>query len=193
MKLSRSTKDVVVVAVPSVLVGALVGALLRSFTPVVVKYEIGVGEILNATVIVLLGLLVADYLTRRATDLRFEKDQLMQDCADVLRAIGEARDFAGKTRRIQGTADERREILSLLGTTFTALETLERDVSLCQGTIGVIEIASVKDGLLRYKATLTGGPFPQNPLDDDTYLDSERRYVECTNALAKLRFELNRR
>jgi hypothetical protein len=193
MRLSSSARMAAFVALPAFGVGLLAGRFVRTFQIVEVRYQISAGEILNAAVTVVIAVLIADYLSSRAATVRVEKDILLQDCGECLAAASVARDLARKSRRAKVTVSERRTILPLLGDAFAALERLETDVSFCKGTVGTLSIAPLKDALVRYKAALTGGPFPGNPLDDETYLESERKFAEFSKLLASIRFELNRR
>jgi len=182
----------IALAVATLLVGVLIGVLVTVRGPITVSPTLGVGEILNAFVTVVIAVALADLLTRRATDRRVEKDLLLQDCADVRAAVLAVRDMANRSHRGKTSFDERNHVLALLGDASESLSDLRNNLGYCF-TMRDIDVDSLQESLLKYKVALTGGIFPREALDDATYLMSERRYKEFKLALAKLRFELNRR
>jgi len=181
-------------AVPAFVVGLVVALFVCKFTIVTVEYKITVGEILTVVVTLVVVAMAADLLTRRAADTRIEKDILLDDVMAFNAAVIVVSAFCrGSRKKADLDAAGRNEVLNLLRDAAGALEILEGNLKLCEGTVGTVDLGLLKTAFRDYKSALTGGVFPNQPLDDDTYLESERKLGKLKAAISSVRFEVNRR
>lgn len=133
------------------------------------------------------------YFESRRSDLRAEKDLLIEDYKDVVAALKSCREelevcfYSGKMYP-QAT----KKILTLLRHLANALDHMEVALRQSQCNCLLPEFAKIRDSYYRFKCASTGEGFPTNPVTDALYTLQSKIYKEMRAELQSLLFHVNR-
>jgi hypothetical protein len=132
------------------------------------------------------------YFISRATDVRSEKDILIDGLRDVVSSLRQCRDTLFEcydAGNISGT--HAKSIIMILRKISNGLESSKTAIEMSQCSTLKTDCVAVQDSLVDYKTAATGGSFPAKPYDAQTFSYQEQKYRTLNEKLHTLLFKIN--
>jgi hypothetical protein len=154
--------------------------------------EINPVELVTLAVTIGVAVLVGYYLTSQITDLRAEKDLLIDDVRNVLQGLKACRDTLNSCYDEAKIGTKSKTlILAHFHRLINGIEEIEQALAMSQCSKLPRDIASIKGAYLRFKMAATGGSFPSKPYSHSSISDQEQACHALNAELQSLVFKIN--
>jgi hypothetical protein len=133
------------------------------------------------------------YFISRATDVRSEKDILIDGLRDVVASVRQCRDTllaCYDTGKISAT--HAKSIKLFLHKIANGLYDAETAIGMSQCSGLAKDCKAIQDALFSYKSAATGGSFPTKPYDVHAFSYQEQTYRTLNEKLHELVFKVNK-
>jgi hypothetical protein len=158
-----------------------------------IKKELDAVSLASLAMSVFIVFFIQYFFVGRASDLRTEKDFLIGNQKEALKAGRECRDAIDKAfdsgKITQASQDKIKLSLRELA---NALEVFEESLRSSQCTQICGQFASTKSAYYKFKSIATGGSFPSSPYTMSTMVAVEREYRLLRRELQEWFFRINR-
>ena len=157
-----------------------------------IDHQLNAVDLATLAVNIFIAYFLQYYFISRATDVRSEKDILIDSLRDVVTTIRQCRDTllachdAGKI-----SAPHAKSIKLLFRKTSNSLENAEMAIGMSQCRSLAKECKAIQDALFNYKSAATGGSFPSKPYDAHAFSYQEQTYRTLNEKLHELLFKVN--
>ena len=176
----------------SFLAGVAICLVISHWHQITLSYTLGISDVFNWLVVLALAKLLLLYWQRRHSDVRVEKDLLIQQIKDAMAELTSARSIFIRCYDAQEVlANDARVIKWKLRNLFNTIHFLESGLLRCD-RIKQISIADLKETLFSYKDAVTGGNFPAEPYSASDWREEESVYRVLHEGLQDLIFKINR-
>lgn len=155
-------------------------------------FTLTIADILNWVVVLGLARLLQIHWQQNYSDIRVEKDLLIQQSKDAILALKDARSiFLECCDKKKLTRDDEKAVKRVLRNLANTLYFLECGLGECE-RMRSVGFSHLKEHCMKYKAVLTGGGFPTQPYTSAHWTDAEVIYKVFHEGLQKLIFEINK-
>lgn len=172
--------------------GAAFCLLILLLIPFQLDPKIDLAELLQLTVTVIIGVLLQLYAVRNYSDFRVTKNLLIERAEGASKSLSEAHKlFTDCYARGEITVSDRRAMLAAKREFSNSVLIFEKAAEECALTLGKFE--QVKSLRGQYIDRLTGGGFPAHPYTPQVAGEEGGLYLDLSQALTSLIFEINRK
>jgi hypothetical protein len=174
------------------LAGTAFGLFVGRMNALELSYNLRVADIINWVVVVGLATLLKLHWQRKYSDVRVEKDLLIEQSKDAISALKDARNaFLGCCDKKKISREDQIVIEQVLRRLANALSCLECSLAECE-RMSSLSVEPATDHYLKYKACVTGGAFPSKPYTVQTSTEQEILYRALLRDLQRLVFTINK-
>lgn len=177
-----------------VVFGLLVGYFGKDLLKIELKKEVGLDEVFNFIVALVVAFLFQAYFQKRFGNKRAEKDHIIDLIKETVLYLKDARtvfNLCYEKKRI--TKDNEKEIKALLRNLINSVTQTKEVIIFCGYKNEESKCKEIESLYIDFKRALTGGNFPTKPYDGENFSDAETSYGKLTNAINQLRINLNRK
>jgi hypothetical protein len=169
---------------------ALIWAAHACYLGMTLNLEIKPLEVLNLAVTVAIAVLLQYFLTNKITDLRSEKNILIDNVGDVISTLRACRDALSALHgRGKITPNDTNEILQLFRRLSNGITHVEDALAMSQCNRLTSELKEVWHACDHYKAAATSAPFPVSPTLPS---EQDRAFRDLSSKLQSLAFKINK-
>jgi hypothetical protein len=155
--------------------------------------EIRPVEVLTLAVNIGIAVLLQYYFTNKVSDLRVEKDLLIDDIREVRATTKSCRDTLNQCyERGKIGSQDSKLVLLLFRRLINGIEQVEAALGISQCSKFSKDIEPIKGCYLDYKMASTGGTFPSKPYSQSTISEQERICRDLNLKLQSLIFRINK-
>jgi hypothetical protein len=157
-----------------------------------IKTEIDPVSLASLTVTIFIAFFLQYFFASRATDLRVEKDFIIQVQKEVVKAAKDSRDAVDASiGGVSITTQSKSKILLAFRDLANSLEALEEVLleSKCRSL--ATDFAATKTFYYQFKSTATAAPFPSKPYSPQMRRELDIRYRQLRKNLQVLFFKVN--
>jgi hypothetical protein len=155
--------------------------------------EIKPVEVLTLAVSILIAILLQYYFVAKATDLRAEKDLLIENTREALTLLRSCRDTLNSCHDSgKISAADEKQIKTVFRRLSNSLEHLETAIGMSQCLGMAKEFGQIKQAYLSFKIAATGGFFPSKPYTPSTISSQEQASRLLASNLQQLIFKINK-
>lgn len=140
-------------------VGAFVAILVANLTSVTIDTRVNLADLISILVTLGLTILVAVYGQKHFSDVRAEKDLLIEQAAEAIRRAREVDRLLSQYQMDQSNWRILTDTIDSLGADLSDLQRLSE-----HGEVVEPDLDDVQYSLIRYRLTVTGGDFPTEKL-----------------------------
>jgi len=168
----------------------LIWAAHACYWGMTLNLEIKPLEVLNLAITIAIAILLQYFLTNKITDLRNEKDILIDDVTDVLGTLRACRDALSALHgRGKITPADTNQVLQLFRRLSNGITQMEDALRMSQCNKLSNEIAGIWHACDHYKYAATCAPFPVQPTPPS---EQDRGFRDLSSKLQSLAFKINK-
>ena len=158
----------------------------------VLKREVGIGDILNAATLIFVAIVLQNLALRQFSTIRVEKDLLISCVNEVIAYLKDTHKLFSEKAAKFDSVDQTTMQLSHKHFDNT-LFTLERAIEECQPQMKGINMDGLKGTRGKYRKVVLGGGFPSAPYDVAAKNQEETLYRKMRVDLQSLVFKINKK
>jgi uncharacterized membrane protein (Fun14 family) len=174
-------------------VGIAIGFFFPHLIQLKFNYEYDVSKVATVVGTVLTVYFIQAILLQKYSNIRVEKDILIERANEVLKIVKEGRKiFLESFESGTVSPENERTLKTLLRDFANELAFLQECADHCKLKVARAELLNAREGLSEYRLRLSGGAFPGTPYSQATLVAVERVYKDLRKNLQRFVLAVNR-